>query len=109
MAAIDTTTRVGSPDISQIVNVQTSPLLNVQAPVFSPIGLPRPGKQIDELWSSREVSTRMYHVDGFLILFHSLEYSSTTPSSVSAIRPPSATLDRPTIILESETDRCHSS
>jgi hypothetical protein len=55
VAAIDTTMRVDSPDISQMMNLQASPLLNVQAPAFSPIGLPRPGKQIDELWSSREV------------------------------------------------------
>ncbi|KXN86657.1 Zinc finger and BTB domain-containing protein 24 [Leucoagaricus sp. SymC.cos] len=54
VAAIDTTMRVDSPDISHMVNIQGSPLLNVQAPMFSPIGLPRPGKQIDELWSSRE-------------------------------------------------------
>lgn len=55
VAAIDTTMRVDSPDISQMMNAQASPLLNVQAPVFSPVGLPKPGKQIDELWSSREV------------------------------------------------------
>ncbi|KAF9448582.1 hypothetical protein P691DRAFT_35477 [Macrolepiota fuliginosa MF-IS2] len=54
VSAIDTTLRVDSPDISQMMNVQSSPLLNVQAPAFSPVGLPKPGKQIDELWSSRE-------------------------------------------------------
>lgn len=54
VAAIDTTTRTDSPDISQMLHLQASPLLNVQAPIFSPIGLPRPGKQVDELWSSRE-------------------------------------------------------
>lgn len=56
MAAIDTSMRVDSPDILQMMNSQASPLLNVQAPTFSPVGLPRPGKQADELWSSREVS-----------------------------------------------------
>ncbi|KAF7761446.1 hypothetical protein Agabi119p4_9438 [Agaricus bisporus var. burnettii] len=54
VTSIDTTPRVGSPDISQILNPQASPLLNVEAPAFSPIALPKPGRQVDEIWSSRE-------------------------------------------------------
>lgn len=78
MVAIDTSVRVDSPDISQMMNLQTSPLLNVQAPSFSPVGLPRPGKQADELWSSREVSFLM-HVNGlFAYLRRIFRYHATT-------------------------------
>lgn len=60
VTSIDTTPRVGSPDISQILNPQASPLLNVEAPAFSPIALPKPGRQVDEIWSSREVRDFLY-------------------------------------------------
>jgi len=76
VTAIDTSVRVDSPDISLMMNLQTSPLLNVQAPTFSPVGLPRPGKQADELWSSREVSFSM-HVTGLCLLIF-VEYSGNT-------------------------------
>lgn len=77
MTAIDTSMRVDSPDISQMMNLQTSPLLNVQAPTFSPVGLPRPGKQADELWSSREVSFLVHVTDTFAYLRRIFRYHAT--------------------------------
>ncbi|KIM42146.1 hypothetical protein M413DRAFT_128042 [Hebeloma cylindrosporum] len=44
--------RTNTPDL-RLEAAFTSPITEVQ-PLFSPTGLPRPGGQIDQLWSSRE-------------------------------------------------------
>lgn len=107
MAAIDTTMRVDSPDISQMMSLQASPLLNVEAPVFSPVGLPKPGKQVDEFWSSREVCNFRSDVPIDSSLFHLVltEYSGITQSFTPTIRRSDSAFGGPASYLEWLTGR----
>jgi hypothetical protein len=68
-----------------MMNLQASPLLNVEAPAFSPIALPKPGRRVDEIWSSREVSDFLSFPRDTRLISISIEHPNFTQRSACII------------------------